>query len=102
MDGLKFCFLGGLNRAPSPADLTKIGKVDVLFLPVSGVELTGAQRQEIISALRPQVIIPMGTLSAVSRFAAGYTAVYRLSNSAALLSRESLPAVPTVLLFRAP
>jgi len=102
MDGLKFCFLGQLETVPPPADLSRIGRVDVLFLPVSGTDLTGPQRQQIIEALRPQVIVPMGTVSAMNRFAGGYTSVYRLNGSAALLSRDALPAVPTVLLFRAP
>lgn len=102
MDGLKFCFLGQLDTLPAPADLSRIGKVDVLFLPVSGTDLTGPQRQQIIEQLHPRIIVPMGSLPAMNRFAGGYTSVYRLNGSAALLSRDALPAVPTVLLFRAP
>ncbi len=101
MDGLRFCFLGQLGTLPPPADLQRIGRVDVLFIPASGT-LTGAQRQQIVEALQPRIIVPMGSSGAVSRYASGYTAVYRLSGSAALLSRDSLPAVPTVLVFRAP
>ncbi len=102
MDGLKFCFLGELQTVPSPQDLSHLGHVDVLFMPVSGTALTSAQRQQIIQELRPQVIVPMGGLSDMNRFATGYTSVYRLNGTAALLSREALPAVQTVLLFRAP
>jgi L-ascorbate metabolism protein UlaG (beta-lactamase superfamily) len=102
MDGLQFCFLGELNTLPAAQDLSRLGHVDVLFVPVSGTDLTTAQRQQIIAQLRPQVIIPMGSLSAMSRFASGYTSVYRLNRAAALLSREALPAQPTVLLFPAP
>ncbi len=102
MDGLKFCFLGDLDALPAPGDLDRIGKVDVLFMPVSGVDLTGAQRQQIVAQLRPQIIVPMGSLGAMNGFASGYTSVYRLTRSAALLSRDALPAVPTVLLFPAP
>ncbi len=102
MDGLKFCFLGKLEAVPPPQDLARIGSVDVLFMPVSGTALTAPQRQQIIQQLRPQVIVPMGNLSDMTRFASGYTSVYRLNGTAALLSREALPAVQTVLLFRAP
>jgi L-ascorbate metabolism protein UlaG (beta-lactamase superfamily) len=102
MDGLRFCFLGELNTLPSPQALSQIGRVDVLFVPVSGVDLTSTQRQQIITQLRPQVIIPMGSTSAMSRFASGFTSVYRLNRPAALLSREALPAQPTVLLFPSP
>ncbi|HVE15860.1 MAG TPA: MBL fold metallo-hydrolase [Chthoniobacterales bacterium] len=102
MDNLKFCFLGELQTVPSPQDLDRLGNVDVLFIPVSETDLSATQRQQIIQALRPQVIVPMGRLSDMNRFAAGYSAVYRLNGTAALLSREALPAVQTVLLFRAP
>jgi L-ascorbate metabolism protein UlaG (beta-lactamase superfamily) len=102
MDGLRFCFLGELDTLPSPADLSRIGRVDILFMPVSGTDLTGPQRQQIIEKLAPQIIIPMGSTSAMSRFASGYTSVYRLTRSAALLSRDALPVVPTVLVFPAP
>ncbi|MDD5198698.1 MAG: MBL fold metallo-hydrolase [Terrimicrobiaceae bacterium] len=102
MDGLRFCFLGQLGTLPTAADLSRLGKVDVLFLPASGTDLTDSQRQQIIAQLRPQIIIPMGSIAAMNRFASGYSAVFRLNASAALLSREALPAVPTVVLFRAP
>jgi L-ascorbate metabolism protein UlaG (beta-lactamase superfamily) len=102
MDGLRFCFLGELNTMPAPQDISRIGRVDVLFVPVSSSDLTSSQRQQLITQLRPQVIIPMGALSAMSRFASGYTSVYRLNRPAALLSREALPAQPTVLLFPTP
>jgi len=102
MDGLRFCFLGELDTLPSPADLSRIGRVDVLFIPVSGTDLTGPQRQQLIEKLQPQIIVPMGSTAAMNRFAAGYTSVYRLTRSAALLSRDALPAVPTVLVFPTP
>jgi L-ascorbate metabolism protein UlaG (beta-lactamase superfamily) len=102
LDGLKFCFLGKLESLPSQQDLSRIGQVDVLFVPVSDTNLTSAQRQQIFDKLRPQIIVPMGSLAAMNRFASGYTSVYRLNGSAALVSRQALPAVPTVLLFRAP
>jgi L-ascorbate metabolism protein UlaG (beta-lactamase superfamily) len=102
MDGLKFCFLGELQSLPTPQDLSRLGNVDVLFVPVSDTDLTSAQLQQIIQQLRPQVVVPMGKLSDMNRFATGYTSVYRLNGTAALLSREALPAVQTVLLFRAP
>lgn len=101
MDGLKFCFLGQISALPTPADLQRLGKVDILFLPVTG-GLTGADRQRLMEALSPRIIIPMGPAGAIGRFASGYTAVYRLTGSAALLSRDSLPALPTILVFRAP
>ncbi|MGC1480403.1 MAG: MBL fold metallo-hydrolase [Chthoniobacterales bacterium] len=102
MDGLKFCFLGEIDSALSKADASKIGAVDVLFLPVSGTKLTSGERADIVERLRPRVIIPMGSATAVRSYASGFTSVYPLNGNAALLSREALPAQQTVLLFKAP
>lgn len=99
-DGLKFGFLGNLPSMPTAQDLSRLGSVDILFLPLSGDNLTTANRLEIIKGLKPTLIIPMGSSSAISRFAAGFTSVHRLNGSAALLSRESLPAQQTILVFR--
>ncbi len=102
MDGLKFCFLGEIDRALSKADASKIGAVDVLFLPVSGTQLSSTERADIVTRLRPRVIIPMGSSPAVRSYAMGFTSRYPLNGNAALLSREALPAQQTVLLFQAP
>lgn len=99
-DGLRFGFIGNVPAMPSNQDLSRIGNVDVLFLPLAGDKITTADRMEIIRQLRPTVIIPMGARSAVSRFTGGFTSVHRLNGPAALLSRESMPAQQTVLVFR--
>ncbi len=102
MDGLKFCFLGDVRGALTREVASKIGSVDVVFLPVDNSDLTGAERAEIITQLRPRVIIPMGGAADIAQFAGGFTAVYRSGSTAALISREALPAQQTVLVFKAP
>jgi hypothetical protein len=99
-DGLKFAFLGDLPSMPSPLELSRIGPVDILFLPLSGDKLNTSNRMEIIRQLRPNLIIPMGSRTAMARFAGGFASVHRLNGPAALLSKESMPAQQTVLLFR--
>lgn len=99
-DGLKFAILGNLPAMPTAQELSRVGAVDILFLPLSGDKLTTSDRMEIIRILRPNLIIPMGSQTAMSRFAGGFASVHRLNGPAALLSRDSLPAQQTVLLFR--
>lgn len=99
-DNLRFGFIGDVPRMPDASDLARIGHVDVLFLSVGAQSLNAADRQEIVRALRPTVIIPMGPRSGISRFASGYTSVHRLNGPAALLSREAMPTQQTVLVFR--
>jgi len=102
VDGLKFAFIGNLKSVPSAQELKQIGKVDVLFIPVSGSVLTTANRLEILKELGPSVVIPMGNQAAVARFGTGFASVYPLNGPAALHSREAMPAQQTALIFRAP
>lgn len=98
-DGLRFCFLGNLPNALTSAQLAQLGTVDVLFLP-SGVPagLSDSERQTLISQLQPRVIIPMGLTGQFGGWA-GSMPVHRLPGRSVLLSRDTLPATPTVLVF---
>lgn len=98
-DGVRFCFLGNLPHALTPAQVSQIGAVDVLFMP-SGVPagLSDSERRTIISQLQPRVVIPMG-LAGMSGGWAGSMPVHRLPGRSVLFSRDSLPATPTLLVF---
>ncbi len=60
IDGLSVCHTGDIGEPCSPALVEKIGKVDVLFIPVGGtytVDAAGASAY--IRAIRPKTVIPM-------------------------------------------
>lgn len=59
-DGITVCHLGDLGEACSENVLAKIGKVDVLFIPIGGTYTIDAQQaKEYIFALKPKIVIPM-------------------------------------------
>jgi L-ascorbate metabolism protein UlaG (beta-lactamase superfamily) len=89
LDGIKFCFLGHLRHELTPSQVLQIGQVDVLFAP------SGSAGAAAVSQLRPRVVIPMGRDTFVSK-------VYRLPGSSVLLTRETLPAETTALVFNRP
>ena len=66
VDGLRIVHLGDLGHLLEPADLKKIGPVDVLMIPVGGVyTINGSEAKKVVEQLKPrQYIIPMhyGTL----------------------------------------
>ena len=100
LDGVRCCFAGNVQGPLPPYELAQIGTVDVLFLPVGlPATLTDAERSEIISQLRPRLIIPMGRAAAISAWALPPAKTYRLPGASVLVTRETLPAEPTVLLF---
>lgn len=94
MDGMKFCFLGSLMNPLSPAQVSQIGPVDVLFVPVGG-SLSPSARENVLAQLRPRLLIPMG------RGAGGWTygSVLHAAGDSARLSRSALPLQTTTLLL---
>lgn len=59
-EGLTICHLGDIGQQLSAEIINKIGKVDVLLVPVGGVyTITAAEAVEYVEALNPKVVIPM-------------------------------------------
>ena len=60
LGGIKFCHLGDLGELLSQEQISQIGPVDVLFIPVGGhYTIDAAQATEIVEALKPKIAIPM-------------------------------------------
>lgn len=93
MDGMRFCFLGSPVGPLTSGQLSQLGDVDVLFVPVGG-SLSPSARENILSQIRPRLIIPMG-------HGAGWTygGVRGVEGRSVLLSRPGLPLQTTTLLF---
>ena len=93
MDGMRFCFLGSLAGPLTSAQLSQLGTVDVLFVPVGG-SLTPPAREAVLSQIHPRLVIPMG-------HASGWTwgRVQSVAGPSVLFSRPALPLETTTLLF---
>lgn len=60
IDGLKMLHCGDLGHIPTEEMLDKIGKVDILFVPVGGVFTIGPmEAKETIKHINPRVVVPM-------------------------------------------
>ncbi len=60
IDDMNVVHLGDLGHSLTPAEADKIGKVDVLLVPVGGHFTIDAQTAEnVINTLKPKVVIPM-------------------------------------------
>lgn len=60
MDGFRLCHLGDLGHPLVDDDLDKIGKIDVLFIPVGGnYTLDGSEASDVAKAVGSHIIIPM-------------------------------------------
>ncbi|MDE2364704.1 MAG: MBL fold metallo-hydrolase [Hyphomicrobiales bacterium] len=103
--GLCIAHLGHLHHRLTADDLGDIGHVDVLLAPVDGTWTMGApQMLETIVALHAPLTIPMHmfgptTLARFLDLARPGFEIRRQGASSVELSREALPARPTVLVL---
>ena len=60
IDGISVCHLGDLGESCSAGILEKIGKVDVLLIPVGGTyTIDAVQAKEYVQKIAPKCVIPM-------------------------------------------
>ncbi|MDT8715717.1 MBL fold metallo-hydrolase [Clostridium sp. 19966] len=60
VDGLNVCHCGDLGHLLSSEQITEVGKVDILLLPVGGrATLDASGAAEVMKQLNPTVVIPM-------------------------------------------
>ena len=60
LEGIRICHLGDLGHILSPSQISEIGPVDLLFLPVGGrytIDAKGAD--EVIEQIHPALVVPM-------------------------------------------
>ncbi|OGC43079.1 hypothetical protein A2Y85_00085 [candidate division WOR-3 bacterium RBG_13_43_14] len=69
IDGLRVVHLGDLGHELSAADAKKIGKVDVLLVPVGGFfTIDSSTADKMIEMLSPKIVIPMHYKTPKCRF----------------------------------
>lgn len=60
MDGFRLCHLGDLGHTLLPEHIDKIGKIDVLFIPVGGnFTLDSSEAANVAKAIESHIVIPM-------------------------------------------
>ena len=60
LDDIKLCFLGAISSPELSADTRELcGMADVLFVPLSGKELSADKAYNLAQSLEPKIIIPM-------------------------------------------
>ncbi|MEO0114229.1 MAG: MBL fold metallo-hydrolase [candidate division WOR-3 bacterium] len=100
VDNLRVCHLGDLGALPTEAERQKIGKVDVLLIPVGGVFTIDAEAAtKVTTMLNPRIAIPMHYKTAhcafpiapVEDFIKDKKLVKRIESSEVEVFEKSLP-----------
>jgi L-ascorbate metabolism protein UlaG (beta-lactamase superfamily) len=109
IDGVRVCHLGDLGHPLSEQQVTDIGKVDVLLIPVGGFFTIDAKvASEVCDKLNPRVIIPMHyknekcefPISGVGDFLEGKGSVRKLDSSEAEFKAGELPAATEIIVLK--
>ncbi|MDP2744174.1 MAG: MBL fold metallo-hydrolase [Dehalococcoidia bacterium] len=92
MEDLSFCHLGDLGHLLTPSLLQDLGKPDVLFVPVGGVNsLDSASAAETAKRLSPRVVIPMHYRSEAAPKLGSLNSFLKEMGAAAVAPRPRLP-----------
>ncbi|MCR4402598.1 MAG: MBL fold metallo-hydrolase [Firmicutes bacterium] len=99
-DGIRLVHMGDIGHDLSKQQLSEIGRVDVLLVPVGGtytIDAAGAKR--LVEATSPKVVIPMHyktpvvgfPIATVDKFVASFANVTRLDTNEVGFRASSLP-----------
>jgi len=109
IDDIKLCHLGDLGHVLSPEQVSEIGAVDILFVPVGGFYTIDASiASQVCDQLKPKIVIPMHfktpkcayPIAGVEDFLRGQKNVRRVEGSEVDFERERLPAATEIVLLR--
>jgi L-ascorbate metabolism protein UlaG (beta-lactamase superfamily) len=100
IDGIRVCHLGDLGHVLSQKEITEIGPVDILIIPVGGFyTIDSKEASQVATLLKPKVVIPMHfktekcgfPIAPVEDFLKGKTRVKRPGASEATFDKATLP-----------
>lgn len=100
--------LGHLHHVLEPEHLLALGRVDVALAPVDGsYTLDTAGMIETLRRMGPRIVVPMhffspARLEAFLDEASAHFEIARADSASVVLSRETLPARPTILVLDGP
>jgi L-ascorbate metabolism protein UlaG (beta-lactamase superfamily) len=109
IDDLKLCHLGDLGHVLSPAQITEIGAVDILFVPVGGFfTIDAILASHVCDQLKPKVVIPMHfktpkcgyAIAGVEDFLKGKKDVRKVAGNEVQFERQKLPAATEIVLLQ--
>lgn len=109
IDDLKLCHLGDLGHVLSPVQITEIGAVDILFVPVGGFfTIDAAAASHVCDQLKPKVVIPMHfktpkcgyAIAGAEDFLKGKKGVRKVNGNEVQFDRQKLPTAMEIVLLQ--
>lgn len=108
VDGMRVCHLGDLGHGLSEKELSEIGPVDILLIPVGGYyTIDSKEATRVAEQVKPKVLVPMHyktekcgfPIAPVEDFLKGKSNVKRLNSSETTFSKATLPQQMEIVVF---
>jgi L-ascorbate metabolism protein UlaG (beta-lactamase superfamily) len=109
VDGIKLCHLGDLGHRLSREQISEMGSIDILFIPIGGVFTIDAKMAgTVVDDLKPKVVMPMHyktakcdwPLNTVDDFVADKMNVKKLNLSEIEFKAGKLPEVTEIVILQ--
>jgi len=109
VDNVRLCHLGDLGHSLSSNEVSEIGEVDVLMIPVGGFYTIDAEvATEVMNSIKPLLVIPMHfktekcefPITTVDDFISGKTNVKKLDASEIEITKDNLPTSTEIQVFK--
>jgi len=109
IDNFRVCHLGDLGHVLSPAQVTEIGAVDMLLVPVGGFfTIDAAVASHVCDQLKPKVVIPMHfktpecgyAIAGVDDFLRGKKNVRKATANEVEFQPDKLPTATEIVLLQ--
>lgn len=108
-DNLRLAHLGDLGHTLDAAALKKLGKVDILLIPIGGLfTIDPDEATEVMNAVNPAITIPMHyktekctfPIAPVEAFTKGKSNVRVLKNADVTVGKNTLPLQPEIVVLQ--
>ncbi len=109
VDKIRLCHLGDLGHRLDKEQITNVGDVDILFIPIGGFYTIDAKTAGVVSDdLKPKIIVPMHyktakcdfPITGVEDFTKGKKNVRKLDSSEAEFKAGNLPQDTQIVVFQ--
>lgn len=109
LEGIKLCHLGDLGHLLGQAQISEIGVVDILFIPVGGFyTIDAAEASQVCNQLKSKVMIPMHfrtpqctyPITGVDDFLRNKENVRKMDSSEIEFRLEELPTVTEIVVLK--
>lgn len=109
LEGIKLCHLGDLGHLLGQAQISEIGAVDILFIPVGGFyTIDAAEASQVCNQLKSKVTIPMHfripqctyPITGVDDFLRNKKNVRKMDSSEIEFRLEELPTVTEIVVLK--